>query len=94
MKIISKPDITGWKCSVTCGPCTSKLMLDANDLLFRTEQRWWKDELFGDRSCYTPVEIYYVICPVCSKDVEVEFHNIPFLLREMVKKRPQTEPSE
>ncbi len=93
MKIISKPDITGWKCSVTCGACTSKLMLDANDLQFRVEKQWWSDELFGGGS-YQPVDVYYVVCPVCSKDVTVLYHNIPFLIREQTKKKPKTEPKE
>lgn len=86
MKVISSPDISAWKHQCTCSTCTSKLEANADDLRFKVDRRYYGGG-YDDSGYYANTDVYYVTCPMCQKDVEVNAGNIPYLLKEKVKKK-------
>ena len=86
MKILSKPDLGAWKDTVTCSQCTSKMEIDRGDLKHRIDKRWFGGDI-DYAGYYSNVDLYFIDCAVCSKEVEVHPGNIPYLLKEEAKKR-------
>ena len=84
MRVISTPDLAAWKYACTCGTCTSKLEADSNDLLFKIERKYYSGTM-DDSGYYANEDVYYVICPLCSKEVGVHPGDIPYLLKEKTK---------
>jgi C4-type Zn-finger protein len=89
VKIISEPDYTTWTYSFTCSVCSSKLHADHTDLKYRLQKKWVSDA-YGDGGDYQKVDHFYVVCPTCDSETELNPYdiqtNIPYLLRMKVKK--------
>ena len=85
MKVLFKPDITTWKYTCTCGICTSKLEAAYDDLQFRVDRRYYGGG-YDDSGYYANTDYYYVVCPICTKEVSVNMGDIPYLLKEHAKK--------
>lgn len=86
MKILSKPDISTWKCEVTCWQCTSKMEVDGDDLHHKREKKYSSDDSWGGGSYME--DVFYILCGVCGGTVEVNATTtkMPFLLRQKVMK--------
>jgi hypothetical protein len=86
MKVVSSPDITGWKQTCKCFVCSSELEVGADDLRHRIEKKWYSGRDFDD-GYYSDYDYWYVDCPMCKKQVAVREGDIPYLLKEKVRER-------
>ncbi len=86
MKVVSSPDIVNWKSECNCSTCSSKLEVNADDLLHKVERKYRSGD-WPDQGWYEDYDYYYVICPMCSKEVSVRVGDIPYLLKDKTQKK-------
>jgi hypothetical protein len=81
MKIIKQENIDDWNYECKCSKCNSELLAEKPDVKFHSYE--------GDmrEAGYTT---YYVICPVCSNQINIESVVIPKLLQVQLKTKPNT----
>lgn len=86
MKVLSSPDISNWKSTCSCYQCSSKMEIDGNDLQYKKTQKSSYDDRWGENSTYT-AEVYYVVCPMCQKEIEINTvsEKMPFLLLQKIR---------
>lgn len=87
MKVISSPDIDNWKEKCKCHICSSMLEIDSSDVLHKIERRY---ESYGDPwdgGSYHNYDCYYIVCPMCKKEVTINTNGMPYLLKEKVKEK-------
>lgn len=81
MKVTFTPDISTWKTECTCARCSTKLEVNGDDVLYKTEKKTGYDERGGDSYSYT-AEVYYIQCPNCDWLIEINpvSTKMPYLL--------------
>jgi hypothetical protein len=81
MKIIKQENIDGWTYECKCVKCNSELLAEKPDvkvIVYEGDQR---------EPGYTT---YYVTCPVCFYQINIESVMIPKLLQVQLKTKPNT----
>lgn len=86
MKVISSPDITNWKSTCKCNTCSSELEIGPDDLLHKVERKYHSGD-WPDQGWSEDYDYYYVLCPMCGKEVGAKTNDIPYLLKDKVQKR-------
>lgn len=87
MKVIEAPNIDGWKYQCDCYTCHAKLEAGADDLQYKVVRNYHSGSDYDDAGYYSSDDTYYVICPLCSKEVSVRMGDVPYLLKEKTKKK-------
>ena len=83
MKIISQPDVSGWKLKHECSKCDSVLEIEAHDLQYKYYS--------GDQRDYSSAsESFTCNCIVCGNVFYVANDSIPKLIQIEAKKRSET----
>lgn len=83
MKIISTPDYSTWKQELQCDFCSTKIEIEIKDVKYKAVKTWYED--YYDGGYYANVDTFYVGCPICKKDVNVQTGNVPRLIQENLK---------
>ena len=78
MKIIEKPDVSGWSHSCKCKNCETKLEVEAADLHYTHSE--------GD-GIYPASDNYYAQCPICSHHIYVPVNGVPKIVQIEAQKR-------
>lgn len=78
MKIVKKPDVSGWKFLYHCSKCDSDLEVDSSDLKYNYYAGDQRDPSY---------ESYSASCAVCNDNFPVSTSNIPKLIQIEVKKK-------
>ena len=85
MKVISKPDFSDWKSTCKCWQCSSELEIVPDDLRVKNEKKYSSDDGWGGGGSYME-EVFYVICPVCDKHIEIK-NTFPYLMAQYIRKK-------
>ena len=88
MKVTFTPDFCSWKTECTCWQCQSKMEIVAGDLLYKLKKKWCSDS-YGDGGSYDNCDHYYVNCPVCKAEIEINpiATKMHFLLQRKIKEK-------
>jgi hypothetical protein len=73
MKILSKPDISGWNLKRTCEQCDAELEIEGSDIKFFSDQR------DGDS--------WSIHCPICNNVIYISEQEIPKLVRLSIRNK-------
>ena len=86
MKVTYQPDISTWSTNCECSRCYSKMEISGDDLCHQVKKKWYSDA-YGDGGDYSNADVYYVICPICSNQIDINQTStkMPFLLTKQVK---------
>lgn len=84
MKVLSVVDHGSWKYECTCGFCSTKMEGNIEDLKLKMEQKFSCDD---DGGYYYDAELFYFCCPICGKDVAVNYCRIPNMVLEKLRKK-------
>jgi hypothetical protein len=76
MKVLEKPDVSGWTYEFVCGNCDCHLQIEAADVGYVSENE--------------DVEEFCARCSVCGDERRIPYEEIPHYLRFLVKREYET----
>lgn len=83
MKIIKKPDVSGWNFKYHCSKCDSDLEIEASDLKYYYYAGDQRDPSY---------ESYSASCAVCNVTIDISTSHIPKLIQIELKKKHNSVP--